>query len=69
MRIRGQRRRVTSYWKLVYSASRHNTFVRHWVILDPPLQANGLERPVAVMELEATQLNSEGTVLKEPVGR
>ena len=69
VRIRGQRRRVSSYWKLVYSASRHNTFVRHWVILDPPMQVNGLDRPVAVMELVAPQLNSEGTVLQEPVGR
>jgi len=69
VRIRGQRRRVTSYWKLVYSASRHNTFVRHWVVLDPPLQVAGLDRPVAVMDLVAQQLNSEGTVLQEPLGR
>ena len=32
-----QRRVVTSYWQLVYSATRHNREPRYRVILDPPL--------------------------------
>ena len=69
LNIRGQRKRVTSYWKLVYSASRHNTFVRHWVVLDPPVEVEGFDRAVAVLELVAPQLNSQGAVLQEPLGR
>ncbi len=67
--IRGERRRATSYWKLVYSASRHNTFVRHWVVLEPPVEVEGFDRAVAVFELVAPQLNSQGAVLQEPAGR
>ena len=69
LNIRGQRKRVTSYWKLVYSASRHNTFVRHWVVLDLPVEVEGFDRAVAVFELVAPQLNSQGAVLQEPLGR
>lgn len=64
--LRGQRRNTTSYWDLVYSASRHNTFVRHWVVLDPPVTVQGFEEPVAIVELVAPQTNSAGDVLQEP---
>ncbi len=49
----GQRRRVDSYWDLVYSAARHNTGVRYWVVLDPPLDASGLPSSVSVVQIVA----------------
>ena len=67
--LRGQRRSTSSYWSLVYSASRHNTFVRHWILLDPPVEVQGFEEPVAIVELVAPQTNSAGEILQEPSGR
>ena len=54
--LRGQRRSTSSYWNLVYSASRHNTFVRHWILLDPPVEVEGFDEPVAIVELVAPQI-------------
>ena len=65
LEIAGQRRRVTSYWDLVYAASRHNTFVQHWIVLDPPLDVPDLPRPIAVVELVSEQLGVDGAVLQE----
>ena len=67
--LRGQRRSSSSYWNLVYSASRHNTFVRHWILLDPPVEVEGFDEPVAIVELVAPQTNSAGEILQEPVGK
>ena len=65
----GQRRRSESYWDLVYAASRHNTFVRHWIVLDPPVAVEGLAEPVAIVELVSPQANSAGDILQEPAGK
>ena len=65
LEIAGRRRRVTSYWDLVYAASRHNTFVQHWIVLDPPLDVPELPRPIAVIELVSEQLGADGVVLQE----
>ncbi len=44
---------VTDYWRLVYSARRHNVDVRYWVVLETPINVTGVERPVKVVEVEA----------------
>ena len=67
--LRGVNRRVDSYWQLVYSAARHNTFMKHWVLFDRPVVVGEFERPVAVVELTSTQTNSEGDILQEPGAR
>jgi hypothetical protein len=63
--LAGERRRSQSYWDLVYAASRHNTFVRHWVVLDPPVTIDGLAEPVSIVELVSPQANSAGEILQE----
>jgi hypothetical protein len=50
----GERRVVTEYAKLVYSASRHNTEVDYWVLLDPPVSVAGVGEVHAV-ELRAPE--------------
>ncbi len=67
--LRGERRRTESYWELVYAASRHNTFVRHWLVLDPPVTVEGFAEPVAIVELVSPQANSAGAILQEPAGK
>lgn len=47
----GENRQIADYWDLVYSATRHNTHIEYWVILDPPMNAPGLEEPVHAIEL------------------
>ena len=51
-----ERRVVSSYWDLVFSSSRHNTFVTYWVILDTPITLPGVEEEVFGVELQYTQL-------------
>ena len=45
---------VADYERLVYSASRHNTAVDYWVVLDPPLAIAGVG-DVHVVELRAPE--------------
>ncbi len=54
----GQRRLVTDYWDLVYSAVRHNKNVVYWLVLDPPVDVDGLDTSVHVVELR-TPIPSE----------
>jgi len=51
--LEGQERMVTDYFHLVYSALKHNEHQVYWVVLDPPIQLDRLERPVHVVELRA----------------
>jgi hypothetical protein len=51
--IAGKRRAVSDYWSLVYAAGRHNTNVRYWVVLEPPVEVAGLGAPVRILELIA----------------
>jgi hypothetical protein len=46
---------VSDYFELVYSAVRHNEHVVYWVGLDPPLEIEGVERPVRFVELRAPE--------------
>jgi hypothetical protein len=46
----GMTQRIREYSRLVYSARRHNTDRRYWVVLEPPLEVAGLEPPVRVIE-------------------
>jgi hypothetical protein len=51
----GRQHVVTDYWDLVYSAGRHNTSVRHWVILEPAVEVDGLVERVGVVEVVAPE--------------
>ena len=51
LELGGARRVVDDYWHLVYAAGRHNLNVRYWVVLEPPLDVPGVERPVAIVEV------------------
>ena len=53
--VAGEVRTVTDYWRLVYSAFRHNTRVRYWVVFERPLNVPALEREVAAIELEVPE--------------
>ncbi len=55
----GEKRTVSEYWNLVYSARRHNQDVRYWVVLDPPVRVPGLEGAVHAVELEAGRTASQ----------
>ena len=55
VRIGTRRREVADYWKLVYSAFRHNTRVRYWILLDPPASVPGIPEPVRGIELVAPE--------------
>ena len=48
-----ERRVVTEYWDLIYSAFRHNQDVRYWIVLDPPMTLPGVASPVRVLDLTA----------------
>ncbi|HVR75042.1 MAG TPA: FG-GAP-like repeat-containing protein [Planctomycetota bacterium] len=56
--IGGETRTVLDYQDLVYAAQRHNRGVRHWVVLKPPLEVPGLERPVHAIEIGAPESRS-----------
>ncbi len=47
----GERRVVTDYWKLVYTAQRHNLEVRYWILFEPAISAAGLAKPVHAVEV------------------
>lgn len=51
--LEGNRRTVADYWRLVYSARRHNTAVRYWVVLEQPIELNGTLRPIHAVEIRA----------------
>lgn len=51
----GQHQVVTDYWRLVYTARRHNRNVRYWVILEPPMVLAALASPVGAIEVVATE--------------
>ena len=51
--IAGETRTVSGYWNLVYSALKHNTHETYWVLLDPPVMAPGIIKPVHVVEVRA----------------
>jgi hypothetical protein len=53
--IAGERREVTDYWRLVYSAFRHNTRLRYWVVFDQPVRVPSLERDVRAIELQVPE--------------
>jgi hypothetical protein len=59
----GELREEADYWNLIYAADRHNLFVRHWVVLDRPLRAPGIEPLVHAVEL----INSEVVGGLDPV--
>ncbi|MFB3111369.1 MAG: dockerin type I repeat-containing protein, partial [Gemmatimonadales bacterium] len=40
---------------LIYSAARHNLFRVYWVVLNPPIEVEGLERAVHVLEVAAPE--------------
>lgn len=49
--VGGVSRSISDYWSLVYSAFRHNRGVHYWVILDPPLDIDGLTGRVHGIQL------------------
>jgi hypothetical protein len=51
----GETRLVSEYWNLVYSAFRHNTRVRYWVVLDPPVAVPGVGGAVRAVEYAAAE--------------
>ena len=55
IQLGGATRIVTDYWRLVYSASRHNRWARYRIYLDPPQAVDGLESPVHVVEVRAPE--------------
>ena len=46
-----ERQTTGDYWRLVYSARRHNLDPRYWVILEPPVIVEGLPAAVRVVEV------------------
>ncbi|MBI4607184.1 MAG: hypothetical protein HY721_34910, partial [Planctomycetes bacterium] len=53
--LRGERREVDDYWRLVYAARRHNRAVQYWIVLEPPAALPRLERPVRAVEVAAPE--------------
>ncbi len=51
--IDGAQRRVTDYWELVYSSTRHNEHVSYWVVFEPAATVEGQASPVRALELHA----------------
>ncbi len=78
LELRGVSREVTDNWKLVYAAARHNRNVSYWIVLDPPVEIEGIERPVRIVEVIAPEpvppeaaeavryLDANGEVLASP---
>ena len=46
---------VADYWRLVYSARRHNRSVRYWVLLDPTVHLPPLDASVRVLHIVAPE--------------
>jgi hypothetical protein len=72
-----ERRVVTDYVDLIYSAARHNTLVDYWVILDPPMVLDGAlvhamelraeeKDPALARPAEAAYLGADFEVLSRP---
>ncbi|MBI4605371.1 MAG: hypothetical protein HY721_25690 [Planctomycetes bacterium] len=53
--LEGFRHETTSYWRLVYSASRHNQAPRYWVLFPEPVTVPGIEGPVRGVEVQAPE--------------
>ena len=53
--LEGKSQSVSDYWRLVYTARRHNTDVRYWVVLDPALELPSVSEPVHALEIVAPQ--------------
>jgi hypothetical protein len=51
--LAAERRVVTDYWNLVYSAFRHNQDVRYWIVLEPPMALPDVPSPVRVIDITA----------------
>jgi hypothetical protein len=56
VRLGGFRRWVHDYWSLIYSAFRHNTEVRYWIVLEPPVRVEALPLPVKALEVGLADL-------------
>ncbi len=67
VKIGGDHRSVTDYFRLVYSAQRHNQDVRYWVVFDSLVDAAGLSRPVHAVEVEAPDDVRPGEVPEEAI--
>ena len=52
--IDGETQSTDDYWRLVYTALHHNFHVRHWIVLDPPVDVAGVGR-VRVIDLDEPQ--------------
>ena len=55
LELAGERRVVNDYWRLVYAASRHNTFVSYWVVLEEPLSVAAFGAPIHAVEVVAPE--------------
>ncbi len=49
--VGGGAQTITDYWKLVYTAVRHNREVNYLVLLETPVELAGLDAPVHAIEL------------------
>ncbi len=58
--LEGEVRTETDYWRLAYSARRHNVEVKYWVVLEPMLVLPSLEKPVRVIEIGVPDREFEG---------
>lgn len=61
LEVGDSRREVRDYWRLVYDALHHNTHVKYWVVLDPPVQLPGAGE-VHVVEIHAPESPSSARV-------
>ena len=55
LNVAGHEQTVTDYWRLVYTAERHDRNVRYWVVLDPPLKLGNVAGRVHVVEVAAPE--------------
>lgn len=51
VRLAGTRQTTTDYFRLIYSAFKHNTGIRYWVVLDPAVEVPGVDGLVQAIEL------------------
>ncbi len=65
----GATQTVADYWRLIYRARNHNLTVRWGVVLDPAVELEGLERPIAVVELSAPDSTLDGTPISPASAR
>ncbi len=46
-----ERQTVRDYWRLVYTAGRHNLGVRYWIVLEEPVTVSGIGGPIAFIDV------------------